>query len=253
MIALFTLSSGLDWLAGLWLGLVLALKGSGIPLLVLLLFRGRWQVVIGALLTSTALALFSLPLIGIAAWRNYLFDVVPKFLADPVIAVTAYQTIPGFTEHMFAYDVIWNPSPFVNWPVFAKISSLFTGLMLVGTAAMHSRRAELEWTFCVGLLLSVILIPAAEQYHYVLLFPAFLLAVHNPMIPKVPLYISVVLVTLPLDYMTESLTLGWWALMAYPRLYGAIILFIILYFHREDTKLGPSNEANKLHAVAGIK
>ena len=252
-LALFALCSHRDWWAGLWLGLVLVLKGSGIPLLVLLLFRGKWRVVMSALLTSATLALFSLPWIGPAAWRIYLFDVVPRFLVDPVIAVTAYQTMPGFTQHMFTYHDIWNPGPLVIWPLFAKISSLLTGFMFMGTAALHSRRAVLEWTFCVGLLLSVILVPAAEQYHYVLLFPAFLLAVHAPAVPKVPLYISAALIAWPLDYMTKTLASGWWALVAYPRLYGAIILFIILRFHHEDSKLGSSNEATKLDAVAGVE
>lgn len=242
---------GYDRLAGFWLGLVLTLKGSGIPLMILLLFRGKWQVVIGAFLTSAALALVSLPLIGVAAWRIYLFDVVPRFLADPVITMTAYQTVPGFIQHLFAYHPIWNPAPIINLPVVATIASKLTGLMLLGVAAKHSRRAALEWTFCVGLVLSVILIPAAEQHHYVLLFPAFLLGIHSIQVPKVPLYISAALVALPLDYMTMALTSGWGALFAYPRLYGAIILFILLHLHGKAVKLGPASEANKLDAVAG--
>ncbi|HXD08618.1 MAG TPA: glycosyltransferase family 87 protein, partial [Anaerolineales bacterium] len=134
-LALFASSSGLDRLAGLCLGMALALKGSGIPLLVLLLFRGKWRIIFGALLTSIAMALFSLPLIGFAAWRNYVFDVVPKFLADPVLATTAYQTVPGFIQHMFTYHDIWNPNPLVNWPVVATFARLLAGLVFVGTAA----------------------------------------------------------------------------------------------------------------------
>ena len=250
-LALFALCSGHDWLAGLWLGLVLALKGSGIPFLILLLLRGKWQVVVGAALTSAALALISLPLIGVAAWRIYVFAVVPRFLADPVITMTAYQTVPGFIQHLFAYHPIWNPAPIINLPVVATIASKLTGLMLLGVAAKHSRRAALEWTFCVGLVLSVILIPAAEQHHYVLLFPVFLLGIHSIQVTKVPLYISAALVALPLDYMTMALTSGWGALFAYPRLYGAIILFILLHLHGKAVKLGPASEANKLDAVAG--
>jgi hypothetical protein len=48
-ITLFALGSGLYWLAGCCLGLALALKASGLPLLVLFLLKGRWRPVAWAL------------------------------------------------------------------------------------------------------------------------------------------------------------------------------------------------------------
>jgi len=251
-IALFALGSSLDWLAGCCLGLALALKASGLPLLVLFILQGRWRLVAWALISLVVLALFSIPWVGIDTWQVYLFEMIPKFLEDPVIAVTAYQTIPGFVRHLFTYHEIWNPSPLANWPAFAKLFSLIIAFTLVGVAGLYSRRAAPEWTFCVGLLLSVILVPAAEQHHYVLLFPAFLLAVHSPLVSKVPLYIAAGLIIVPLMFTTKEFSTGWWALLAYPRLYGALILFVILHLHEKNSKPG-SSETDNINAFSGTQ
>jgi hypothetical protein len=42
------------------------------------------------------------------------------------------------------------------------------------------------------------------------------------------LYIAAALIALPLNFMNSALSSGWWALFAYPRLYGAVILFFML-------------------------
>jgi hypothetical protein len=252
-IALFALSSGREWLAGFCLALVLALKASGLPLLVLLIIRGRWRIIAWALLVFAGLVLISIHLVGVPTWRIYLLNVIPNFLADPVIAVTAYQTVPGFIRHLFTYHDIWNPSPLTNWPTFAKLFNLFVAFILVGIAGIRSKQTTLEWTFSVGLLLSVILVPAAEQHHYILLFPAFLLAVRSPRIPRVLLYLAAALIVLPLAYTAKPLSSGWWVLMAYPRLYGALILFAILHFDQKDSEPSPPDEATNVDAFSSAQ
>ena len=232
--ALLALRYNFDWLAGFLTAFALALKASGLPLLVLLALRGRWQLIVWTLITFAVMTFLSIPLVGVSTWLIYLFDVIPQFLADPVIAVTAYQTVPGFIRHLFIYNPIWNPDPLADWPMFASIIGLLIALEFVGISSWGSQRTSLEWTFCIGLLLSLILVPVAEQHHYVLLFPAFLLAVHSSNVPKWLLFVAAALIVLPLEYMNKNLSSGWWALLAYPRLYGAILLFFILQFHLDN-------------------
>jgi len=226
----------------------LLFKASGVPLMILLLIRGRWRAIAGALISFVGLVLFSIPLIDIATWYIYLFNAIPNFLADPVIAVTAYQTIPGFIRHLFTFDSHWNPSPLADWPTFAMLLSLLIALTLLGITGIRSKHTTLKWVFSMGLLLSVILVPAAEQHHYILLFPAFLFAARSPLIPRVPLFIAAALIVLPLGYMTEALSSGWWALIAYPRLYGAIILFVLLHFYPKDSRPNIPDEAPNIDA-----
>ena len=233
-IALLALNFGIDWLAAFFLAFALALKASGLPLFVLLLLRGRWRLVLWTIIVLIGFGLLSIPLIGCSTWRNYLFYALPRFLRDPVIAVAAYQTVPGLVRHLFAYDHTWNTRPLVNSPALAFLAGPLISFVLVGLAGFRSRKTSLTWTFCTGLILSVILVPAAEQHHYVLLFPAFLLAIYSPFIPKVPLYISAALIVLPIDSLSAGLSSGWWALLAYPRLYGAILLFVLLQYYRAE-------------------
>ena len=233
-IALFAMNSGLEWLAGSFVALALALKASGLPLLVLLILRGRWRIVMWVLLVFISVTLLSIPLVGLSTWRVYVFVALPNFLADPVIAATAYQTIPSFIRHLFTYDHIWNPNPLVHWPTFASVISLLMTIGLVGIASWRSSKTSPTQMFCLGLILSVILVPAAEQHHYVLLLPAIFFAVHSPTTPKPLLYVSAALLALSLDYTAKDFTNGGWALLAYPRLYGAILLFIALCYHEDD-------------------
>jgi len=124
---------------------------------------------------------------------------------------------------------------------------LLIGFLFIVIAGVRSRRTSFIWTFCEGLILSVILVPAAEQYHYVLLFPAFLLAAHSPTVPRPLLYVAAILIALPLSYTDKALSAGWWALLAYPRLYGAIFLFVILLFDEDEP---PSRKSEVLNIDA---
>ena len=238
-LAIYAVRFRMDWLVGFCLAIALALKASGIPLLVLLAIQGRWRLLAYALLCFSALAIATLPLVGVSLWQTYLLHVVPDFINDPTISVTAYQTIPGFLHHLFIYHYLWNPDPIVNWPTFAVIANWLLMIALFLIAGTHSKHASLEWVFCIGLLLSALLVPAAEQHHYILLFPAFLFVAHAPNLPCVPLFIAVALLAIPLTYSSKELSQGWWSLFAYPRLYGGIILYFLLLIIPNEPRPNP--------------
>jgi len=244
-LALFALRRRLDWLVGMCLALAMALKASGIPLWALLALHGRWRPLAWSGLIFAAFILAALPLTGVALWQKFLFQVVPAFLQDPAVAATAYQTVPGFFRHLFAYDPIWNPAPPLNWPFAGVTIAALVSISLLAFAGWRARRASPQWTFCTGLLLSVILVPAAEQHHYVLLFPAFLLAVCDPSTPRWSLLLAAALIALPSTYVSTDLSHGWWSLLAYPRLYGAILLFIVLQlYHEIPREIGAGRREN---------
>ncbi len=243
-VALLGLQRGQDRLAGLFLALPLVFKASGLPLLLLLIMHKKWRALIWTGLLLATILLLSVPLVGLSTWRVYLFSVLPGFLSDPVITATAYQTVPGFTRHLFVYDPIWNPNPLVHWPTVASLFSVLVTIALVGVASRWSRKSSSLKLFCLGLILSVILVPAAEQHHYVLLLPAAMLAVRSRRVPKVLLSVAVVLIAWPLNYVENTMVQGWGALLAYPRLYGAILLFVALLFHEDDSVVGETKAIN---------
>jgi len=243
-VALLGLQRGHDWLAGLFLALLLAFKASGLPLLLLLMIHKKWRALIWISIFWAAIFLLSLPLVGVSTWRVYLRSVLPEFLSDHAITATAYQTVPGLMRHLFVYDPIWNPDPILHWPGFASLVSVLVTIALVGIASRGSRNSSLLQRFCLGLILSVILVPAAEQHHYVLLLPAVFLAVRSRSVPKVLLLMAVALIALPLNYTVNALANGWWSLLAYPRLYGAILLFVALLYYEDDSVVGEFEAIN---------
>lgn len=217
-------------LAGAALGVAALLKLSGLPLWVLLAARREWRALAWGAGTCVAGVAASIPLVGVATWKTFVFRAVPSFLRDPAVAVTAYQTLPGFFRHLFRYDAAWNSTPIANWPLVAEVITAIAGLALLALAVARARTAPLAWTFAVGLILSTILVPAAEQHAYVLLFPALLLLLSRR---PTPVYgIAAALVLVPLPY-TRPLARGFGALLAYPRLYGALLLLALLFARDE--------------------
>ncbi len=216
----------LHWLAGLGLGVSLTLKASGAPLWILLLVRREWRVLAWAVAITAALIIGALPLLGTETWLTFLQQSVPSILHDPAVASTSYQTIASFFRHLFQYHPTWSPSPLADWPAVASTLSVAISGMLISIAAIKAPHKPIEWVLCVGLTLSVILVPAAEQHHYVLLFPVLIYLAHTFTPPYV---LAVALILIPLPYAQPDLAQGWLALLAYPRLYGAVILLALLY------------------------
>jgi hypothetical protein len=128
-LAFYALHFRMDWLAGFCIAMALALKASGVPLLILLAILGHWPLLARITICFGGGAIISLPLLHISLWHEYILYVIPAFLKDPTIAVTAYQTIPGFLRHLFTHHDIWNPAPIANWPALAVAAN---GLVPMG-------------------------------------------------------------------------------------------------------------------------
>jgi hypothetical protein len=174
------------------------------------------------------------------------------FNQRPYISVTAYQTLHGFFSHLFRYDPTWNLHPIADMGGLADIlNTISTLLILIVTGSSLWRfrnRQKVGWDqqiwggsvrglqgiVALTLSLATILAPAAEEYHFTLLL--------------VPLFVSAKLWLENKAHRTSDLVLwllsllllgvtwpykkwaadGWQALVAYPRLYGALILWFLL-------------------------
>jgi hypothetical protein len=84
---------------------------------------------------------------------------------------------------------------------------------------MRSQRVE-PW-IAAGTTLSVLSLPAVAEPHFVLMaIPLALLR-----LGIVELAAIAALLIVPLEFTAERFTSGWWALLAYPRLYAAWLLW----------------------------
>ena len=196
---------------------------------------------------------------GPASWLAYL-RLAGSFGQRPYIGVTAYQTLSGFFSHLLRYDAQWNPQPVAAWPLLAGLlpSLITAGLLLISGRAVWraGRGAAKGWqlnreatrlTVGLAFCLAPILAPAAEEYHYTLLLLPLFVSLGSWLTTRPRAWLvalgwtaAVVLLGPPWTYKTWP-TAGWAALLSYPRLYGALILWAVLTI--QLTKLNPKREA----------
>lgn len=228
--------AGRDDVAGVLLGLMLAVKTAGILLPVLFVAQRRWRALAWTAATGAGVAALSLPVLGLAAWRTYA-GLLLRFGARPELAVTAYQDLPGLVAHLFRPDAAWNPAPLLAAPLVAAALAPLAALALVAltfaaTARPDPRDRHAQMLgFAAWLTLTLVLSPVSEEYHYtVLLAPlAVALAGWRDLRPGWPalalIVVGVALVAAPLPYKSPVLAAGARALLAYPKLYGALALW----------------------------
>jgi hypothetical protein len=229
---------GRDSQSGFWLGLLLALKTAGLALPALLIAQRRWRALAWTGATVVGVIAMTLPLLGGSAWLTYA-GLLTRVGAHPELAVTAYQSLPGFFLHLFRADPTWNPAPLWDFPSFGTALMLLSGLALIGATFAITGRADpgaitaRQLGFAAWAILSVVLNPGASDYHYTLLLaPMALLvarwrAAGSPWSTGSALALGVLLVGLPLPYLSPALAAGGWALLAYPKLYGALVLWAV--------------------------
>ncbi len=225
---------GQDRIAGVALGLLLVAKINGAPLWLLFLALRRWRLLMWAVLVAGGVVAATLLLFGPDIWRVYLTRTVPTYATSPIAAVPAYQTISGFFQHFLRYDAVWNRAPLFNLPPLATVATLASSAALLVTTLWRSERLPQAFTLAACVVLSVITSPLGEQYHFVLLVVPFSVAaasIHQFSLPlRVLLVGAAMLVSVPLPYMSERWWAGLYALLVYPRLYGALVLWGLLVF-----------------------
>jgi hypothetical protein len=157
----------------------------------------------------------------------------------PELAVAAYQSLPGLWLHLFRRDPRWNPSPLADAPTLA------TGLVAASLVLPIAATLCLTWgdplasaarrslAFAAWSSLSLVLGPASADYHYVLLVApiALLWASRDTLAWGRPSFavfaLAVVLVGAPLPITSPRLAAGAWAVLAYPKLYGGLLVWAL--------------------------
>ncbi len=225
---------------GFWLGLMFAAKSAGAVLWGLLILGRRYRSLAWALGTIIAVAVAASPLLGFTMWWEYL-QRMPSLFNQPWSGVTAYQTTTSFIHHNLQIEPRSNSDPIFNLPVVVAPLVTAINIALAGLAVLAG------WVFQRGMdgrilrlsrfgLLSALMIPLqplGEEHHYVLALPAILAALSLSLAEpagsrrQVMLLLATLgtlLVALPLHQTNPSLSPGFRALLAYPKLYGALLI-----------------------------
>ena len=226
-----------DLAGGVSLGLALALKLVGWPLGLLLLWQRRWRYLAAYGTTVALLVLASIPLLGVASWQGFI-TFLPKMTGSPLICVTAYQTTRSWLCHLLAPEVLWQEAATLALPWYAAaILVAAGGVTLVLTLALADRQ---PMAAAGGLIAwGVLFAPLGEEYHQVvLLIPIVWLILTwwsgQPLsrATLIVLGVALLLYTVPFPINHPRLQQGWLALLAYPRLYAAWLVWLALVLAR---------------------
>lgn len=238
-LALWGIISQRDGVIGITLGLAFSLKTSGLPLWLVLLRYRRWRALLWGGVTLLLAGLLTFPWIGLETWLAYP-QAVSEFSRRGSLAVTAYQTIPGLLTHLLVYDPTWNPFPVMHWPALAAGLSLFIRLAIIGLTLWVGHRSEPALLFAGLLPPTLILLPVQEEYHFILLLSGvfvLLIGVTNQRLDMLATWgawlglgIALLLLVAPFPFKHVEWDVGWWALLAYPRLFGALLLWVVTIF-----------------------
>jgi hypothetical protein len=199
-----------DATLGLTLGCLAALKSAATPLWVLLLAQCRWKAFGWAAATVLALGLSSVALLGLQAWRTL------------------------------------NPDPLFPAPALGAwiLGPALVAMTLISCSVTRGSSPS-DLSFTVFATTSTIVNPLSLDYHYVpLLLPiAILLAwARNQPRPLAPILVGLAMFLIAADLTPRTLEMGrgTLALLNYPKLYGAMILWATAVYachqHRRVTE-----------------
>ena len=211
-------------------GSLLVAKTAALMMWPLLLVERRWRALAWGGGVVFAGALVSSVVLGAGAWTAYL-DAARRLPASGHLSVTAYQTQLSFFRHLFVYDVRWNPNPLADIPMLGQgLPIVGLGVLLAVSAWYAYRRGGSDPVFAAFVLLGLIVSPVSVDYHYVIaLLPiGILLSQFRGQLrswPGLILITGILLIAADLPYRAVRLAPGAWAFFAYPKLYGALLLW----------------------------
>jgi hypothetical protein len=208
---------------------MLVFKTAGVLLPVLFIQRRRWRALAACLATIVLVVLASFFTLGVAPWQRYV-EALWRGRAETDLMVTAYQSSYSLTHHLFVYDATWNPRPLMRFTAFAPVLSFgltIALLLLVGVVLVRGKAGDL--VFAALMIAAIVVSPYSLAYHYCLMpLPIAILASQlergAAMWRWLLLVIGVVLIAAPLPYLSSRVSDGSMALLAYPKLYGALLL-----------------------------
>lgn len=227
-----------DRIAGITLGVLLAIKPSLAPLLALPLWHRRFVVVLSALAAAVCCVVAALPFTGVVVWTAWPVA-VRAFVARPATGATAYQTLTGLTAHLCqgtAHTVAWTRS---CGPAVTALPFVLIFIAAIVTIR-RTRDADTERIVAAGLALSLLALPIAEDHAFVLAMPAAFLLLREDHRTGYLLVVAAAFWLVPAQYSWARYTSGWWSVLAYPRLYATVLLWIasLLPNQRDDEAPG---------------
>jgi hypothetical protein len=230
-----------DVLSGIVAGLFIPIKYFPLALVVLFLFEKRWIAAASAGLAALVVLGVSVLTLGPALHRSFLHVVLFEHLDGQMVNPfsATYQSWNSLLRSLFVKDVHLNPHPLVDW---AAGYSYARGLVITGLTWVLFRATRIgvkrgmHFSYLAGILFSFALLvaPATATYHFLVLSIPVALLSSILLESKQFVPLTVVLICYcglggisagALDALRLE---GVWKLLAYPRLYLLLSLFLTI-------------------------
>jgi hypothetical protein len=242
---------------GVWFGLAALVRlfyGAAMLLPALVAGARDRLLILWAAALYLAAAFITLVWLGPTAWGQAIAASL-TWRERPETAVTTFQSLDGWLMHLFRYDATWNPGPLANlpglvgplWWASALALSLGTLWALWRFRAVEpASPARRLLPYALVIPLALILAPINEDYHHLLaLLPLLVVGVslwelssyaghrspvtgHWLLAAWVALALALALIGGPWRFNVPQIG-GWQALLYYPRLYGDLVLWALVF------------------------
>jgi hypothetical protein len=202
--------------------------------------KKQWRAALGLCVGSFGLWLLSIGLFGFETIRTYLVEVLPWPLRgegqDPY--TVAWNSLTALLHRLFIAEPELNPHPLVHFPAaYAFLQPICQGLIfvpflwLISPSRAEVEREKLDWGCYVAVLLILSTNPASYDFNGLILTSALVVGYlfnagrRREAAAVIALY---AFVCFPIyRWMPKSPT-GWRTLLAFPRLWGLVGLWICL-------------------------
>ena len=182
--AWLALKSGKEYLAGIFLGLALALKLMGLPILIFLALRQRWNALKMIAVTAGTANVLCILLMGPVSVADYYFSVsktlLPLYRAAPPnfsLWTIGWRLFEGTGSPVL---VAFRAPPLLHAPWLAPAVSLMVPVLMLGCgviAALRARDGDLAFGILIGV--SILVHPIAWNHYLVLMaIPVVVALIH---------------------------------------------------------------------------
>ncbi len=180
------LRSGRDMAGGALLGMALALKLFGWPIILFLLITRKWRAVLGAALVFSFLNLAAALVIGFGEVINY-YVVVGPAVSKLYRATEGNFSLWSIGPRLFDSSADNWYKPLIHIPALVTFVSLVIVAGVVALALKGALRVRsFDSAFCALACISVVLNPIAWTHYLVLTAPALCLVAFRTMHGKMP-------------------------------------------------------------------
>lgn len=224
------------------LALIIILKGYGFYPLAALLLMKKPKVFLYTIGLTAAVFLITLPLFGLSAWQIYYAKFYSVVAYGEHSSNVAYQTLGSLLGHLFSYNSAVNTNALLSIPkIYVYYFTQITGLAVLFFLSRRFTRENYLVFFVLSFALNVVFSPAAEDYHSLIYLPLIIMTgsvLFKEINFKSPvIYIfasSLLLLMLPLPFRQLQDSGFPLYILAYPRMYGAVIIsFLVLIYSQQ--------------------